>query len=259
MAYIDQNKREYEITKHISLVLFDPMALIALKETGTCLVNLPEAFFDMDYPGHYMRRIKSVSLTIPCVAGPYTSINCTLTLQSNQIRKNANLASDPTDPYSGPKDDDDALARFINAFGAIESIATSTAQNDSGMFEVNFRDERYLPFEGAGVISTWRIDMPIDCNAFDFETITDVIIRLNYTARDGGGVLSSAAKTAMQKAIDGAGKAPLARLFSARHEFPTAWYQFLHPVPAEVANPQTLNLDLSPHPFPFPFQRKNIQ
>ncbi len=97
MAYIDQNKREYEITKQISLVLHDPMALIALKETGTCLVNLPEALFDMDYPGHYLRRIKSVALTIPCVAGPYTSINCTLTLQSSQIRKNANLASDPTD------------------------------------------------------------------------------------------------------------------------------------------------------------------
>ena len=38
MAYLDQNKREYEITKHISLVLHDPMALIALKETGQCEV-----------------------------------------------------------------------------------------------------------------------------------------------------------------------------------------------------------------------------
>jgi hypothetical protein len=30
-----------------------------------------------------------------------------------------------------------------------QSIATSNAQNDDGMFELNFRDERYLPFEGA--------------------------------------------------------------------------------------------------------------
>jgi hypothetical protein len=35
----------------------------------------------------------------------------------------------------------------------MQSIATSHAQNDSGMFELNFRDERYLPFEGAGAIS----------------------------------------------------------------------------------------------------------
>jgi hypothetical protein len=47
---------------------------------------LPESLFDADYPGHYMRRLKSVSLTIPCVVGPYTSINCTLTLLKNQTR-----------------------------------------------------------------------------------------------------------------------------------------------------------------------------
>src|SRR5262249_47017534 len=34
MAYLDKNKRDYEITKHISLLLHDPLALIALKETG---------------------------------------------------------------------------------------------------------------------------------------------------------------------------------------------------------------------------------
>jgi Tc toxin complex TcA C-terminal TcB-binding domain len=33
-AYMDQNKREYEITRNISLVLLDPIALITLKETG---------------------------------------------------------------------------------------------------------------------------------------------------------------------------------------------------------------------------------
>jgi hypothetical protein len=40
------------------------------------------------------------------------------------------------------------------------SIAASTA-HDSGVFELNFRDERYLPFEGAGAInSTWTLDLP---------------------------------------------------------------------------------------------------
>jgi hypothetical protein len=29
---------------------------------------------------------------------------------------------------------------------------------DAGMFELNFRDERYLPFEGAGAISEWRLE-----------------------------------------------------------------------------------------------------
>src|SRR5262249_7235598 len=78
-AYLEGNRREYEITKHISLLALDPLSLIMLKETGQCDVSLPEALFDMDHPGHYMRRIKTVSVTIPCVTGPYASVNCRLT------------------------------------------------------------------------------------------------------------------------------------------------------------------------------------
>src|SRR6185295_11997028 len=162
LAYLDQNKRDYEITRHISLMLNDPMALISLKETGQCTIDLPETLFDADYPGHYMRRIKSVSLTIPCVVGPYTSINCNLTLLSNKTRIN-NVAGDQ---YAERIDEDDQ--RFISNFAGVQTIATSHAQNDNGMFELNFRDERYLPFEGAGVISRWRIEMPKYTNAFDF-------------------------------------------------------------------------------------------
>ena len=180
MAYLDKNKREYEITKHISLMSHHPMALIALKETGQCEVYLPEALFDMDYPGHYMRRIKNVSLTIPCVTGPYTSTNCTLTLLSNKIRVDNNAQGD----YLEQLDGDDS--RFVTTYGAVQSIATSHGQNDSGIFDLNFRDERYLPFEGAGVIARWRIEMLREHNAFDSDTISDVIFHIKYTAREGG-------------------------------------------------------------------------
>lgn len=70
----------------MSLLLHDPVALMDLKETGTCEIDLPEAFFDADYPGHYLRRIKTASVTIPAVVGPYTSVNCTLTLLTNKTR-----------------------------------------------------------------------------------------------------------------------------------------------------------------------------
>jgi hypothetical protein len=195
MAYLDQNKRDREITKHISLMLTDPMALISLKETGQCVTVLPEGLFDADYPGHYMRRLKSASLTIPCVTGPYTSVNCTLTLLKSSIRLKSSPAGSEGN-YSRDIDSDDP--RFVDNFGAVESICTSHAQNDSGMFELSFRDERYLPFEGAGAISTWRIEMPKDCNAFDFETISDLVLNLNYTARDGGKRLQDAARKALE-------------------------------------------------------------
>jgi receptor-binding and translocation channel-forming TcA subunit of Tc toxin len=87
MAYHDLNQSEYELTKHVSLLQVDPLALIQLRTTGRCTVQLPEALFDMDGPGHYFRRIKTVAVSIPCVTGPYASVNCTLTLLKSSIRQ----------------------------------------------------------------------------------------------------------------------------------------------------------------------------
>lgn len=151
-AYHNQNRREYEITKNILLQLLNPLALIRLKTTGRCEIELQEALFDSDYPGHYMRRIKNVSLTIPCVIGPYTSINCTLTLLSSKTRINTLISQDQGYSENVEEGDD----RFVANFAAIQSIATSHGQDDTGMFELNFRDERYLPFEYAGVISRYE-------------------------------------------------------------------------------------------------------
>src|SRR5262249_55785524 len=86
MAYTDLNQREYELTKHVSLLQIDPMVLVKLRATGRCQFTIPEACFDMDAPGHYFRRIKSVAVSIPSVTGPYTSVNCTLTILKSSIR-----------------------------------------------------------------------------------------------------------------------------------------------------------------------------
>jgi hypothetical protein len=125
--------------------------------------------------------------------------------------------------------------------GAVQSIVTSSAQNDAGLFELNFRDDRYLPFEFAGAISTWQIELPLDSNRIDLSTVTDVILHLRYTARNGGDSLRKAAGDEMQIAPP-----PQVRFFSARHEFPNEWYQFLHP-----STEQRLTLDFSASRFPF--------
>ena len=91
-----------------------------------------------------------MSLTIPCVTGPYTGVNCTLSLLKSSVRHGSTL-------LAGKYERQDVDPRFTGSVGAIQSVVTSNAQNDSGMFEANLRDERYLPFEGAGAISQWRI------------------------------------------------------------------------------------------------------
>jgi hypothetical protein len=264
MAYLDQNKREYEITKHVSLLALDPVALVKLKETGECFVDLPEALFDVDYPGHYMRRIKSVGLTIPCVTGPYTSVNCTLTLLKNSVRKNTS----PGSQYARNTDDKGFFIvddRFADNIGAIQSVVTSSAQNDTGLFETNLRDERYLPFEGAGAISEWHIELSKDddLRQFDYNTISDVILHMRYTARDGGDSLKDKAIKELKNILAtlqlAEKRTGLFRLFSAKHEFPSDWYRFLHP--NDTATSQTLALGLSIERFPFLFRgmQLNVQ
>ncbi|NYT10718.1 MAG: hypothetical protein GKC09_12435, partial [Methanosarcinales archaeon] len=254
VAYLEKNKREYEITKHVPLSEIDPLALARLKQTGECFVSLPEALFDLDYPGHYLRRIKSVGLTIPCVSGPYTGVHCTLTLLNSSIRHKNTLLGDR---YSRQEED----PRFTDSIGAIQSIVTSSGQNDSGLFEVNLRDERYLPFEGAGAISDWHIELPKDFRQFDYDTISDVVLHLRYTAREAGGQLKQKANGELQEALNefirSEGQNGLARIFSLRHEFPSEWHSFLNP-PEESEGDQTLTMDLSKKRFPFLFQEKKI-
>jgi Tc toxin complex TcA C-terminal TcB-binding domain/Neuraminidase-like domain len=247
VAYLDLNKREYEITKHISLAQLDPIALLRLKQTGECFVSIPEALFDIDFTGHYMRRIKAVSVTIPCVTGPYTGINCTLTLLKSSIRHSSALSGDL---YARAANEQDS--RFSDSFGAIQSIVTSSGQNDSGLFEQNLRDERYLPFEGNGAISEWRIELPAQFRQFDYDTISDVVLHMKYTARDGGATLKQHAETELQHEIDAMEleeeRRGRFRLFSVRHEFPTEWHRFQEP--ADATAPQALHLDITSERFP---------
>jgi hypothetical protein len=242
MAYLDNNKRELELTRQISLRQLDPLALLSLKSTGSCQVAIPEWIFDLDCPGHYMRRIKSVALSIPSVVGPYTSVNCTLSLLKSSVRK----SSASGDDYARQGSED---ARFVDYIGAVQSIVTSTAQNDSGMFETNLRDERFLPFEGAGAVSTWKLDMPNDYRSFDYDTISDVILQIRYTAHQG--VEPTKVKAALDAIFQQANQAGLAMLLSLRHDFPTEWSAFAN-------GNGNFNASVRASYFPYFTQRKQI-
>jgi hypothetical protein len=244
MAYLELNQREYELTKHVSLLQVSPTALLQLRTTGRCTVALPEELFDMDGPGHYFRRIKTVALSIPCVIGPYTSVNCTLTLTKSSIRKEVGVG----DGYARLGTED---SRFSDHYGSLQTIVTSTAQNDSGMFETNLRDERYLPFENSGVISEWNLELPADVRQFDYATISDVILHIRYTAREAGGLLKSGAITNLKNRIEAAQTIGSVRLFSIRHEFPTEWAKFKNMQIGDATSVTELTLTLREEHYPF--------
>lgn len=244
IAYLEQNRREFELTKHVSLRRLNPLALLNLKATAACQFDIPEWLFDMDTPGHYMRRIKTVSLSVPCVVGPYANVNCKLTLLKNETRH----ASSSSGSYPKTESEDDT--RFTVRYGAAESIVTSTGRDDSGLFETALRDERYLPFESAGAISTWRLELPGAPRQFDFDTISDVILHIRYTARDGGDGLKGKALEQFTALIPPAARRTMPPggyprvLISCRNEFANEWA-------AAAANAASLKIELSVTLLPY--------
>jgi hypothetical protein len=105
---------------------------------------------------------------------------------------------------------------------------TSGGTADSGMFETNLKDERFLPFEGQGAISTWNLSLPAELPAFDYTTISDVIMHIKYTAREASNPLGSQATKELQAELDTAGQSGQALLFCLRYDFPTEWAAFVN-------------------------------
>ena len=260
-AYMDENVREHELIKHLSLRRDFPRAFLKLRTTGRCEIDIPEWMFDLDYPGHFMRRIRNLTVTIPCVTAQFTNVNCCLTLLASQTRIDPRRSTPAHEcccplPCCDECGEEERLAReylpcaddprIVRQYGAREAIATSIGRDDSGLFQLDFNDQRYLPFEYLGAVSRWRIELPPENNYFDLDTLTDFVVRLGYTAREGGEPLRQAAFAAARRHLPGDGW----RFFEVRHEFPDAWQQ-LRDAAREESRDARLKLRLERRMFPF--------
>ncbi|KAG7406512.1 hypothetical protein Forpe1208_v014077 [Fusarium oxysporum f. sp. rapae] len=203
----------------------------------------------MDLCGHYMRRIKSVSLSVPCVVGPYTGLNATLCLLQHRYRVSSVAASG--EDYA---EDDMASGHFRTDIVPITSVAISSGIQDSGVFELNFEDDNFRPFEGAGAIGSWSLELPTVVRSFDYSTISDVILHVRYTFLDGGPLLRNAANQAVKtfrsrvEGLSSDGPGPFA-MFDLKNDFSNAWYAFR----SGLASKSVAELDLSGIKDRFPY------
>ncbi|MFY0688646.1 MAG: hypothetical protein JXQ90_15845 [Cyclobacteriaceae bacterium] len=205
-AYREGNQRRLEIEKTVSLAMTSPEALLALKSTGKCSFTFNESMFDYDYPGHYARKISSLAISVPVVLGPYQNLKATLTQNWNCIVTGNNdqgATNQPSidnvktllnKPNTKPSP---TTGMRVNWAHPDQSIAISTGVNDPGVFQLDFNDPRYLPFENTGAVSNWILSMPKESNFFDFDQISDVIITIKYTALCGPEDFQNKVKTAL--------------------------------------------------------------
>jgi hypothetical protein len=191
-AWLSRNERRLELTKTVSLkTLLGEESFNSLKSTGTANFSLGEKLFDNDYPGHYLRQVKFVTVSLPTLLGPWQDVRATLTQtgSSTLLKADINGVNYLNDSTTGN------AANILTNPRASQQIAVSTGMNDSGLFELSFGDERYLPFEGTGAVSSWQLNFPRPKSSEQkaiLDNLSDVIVQVHYTALSSGSEFSSA-------------------------------------------------------------------
>ncbi len=89
-----------------------------------------------------------------------------------------------------------------------------------------------MPFEGAGAISSWTLALPENFRQFDYQTISDVVMHISYTAEEDDLLraqveeLNAANKKALLKILTNP-EGGLAQAFSLRRDFSSAFKKLL--------------------------------
>ena len=238
VAVLDYS-RPLEIEKTVSLAAIDPEQLITLRNTGKCAFTLTEALFDYDFPGHYNRKIQSLSVSIPCVTGPYQNIKGSLTQTSNHIVLKADSSGLGAVKYLLNKGEPEPSAGSLRSnWNGAQSIVLSRGNNDTGVLSDDMPGERYRPFEGTGAVSGWELELSKRSNSFSFDSISDVIITVQYSARSGGKKFRDEV-CELTELKDYAG----VEYFDCRSMFYTQW-QLLFAADPDDRQRQTLNLPI---------------
>ncbi|MGH8439535.1 MAG: Tc toxin subunit A, partial [Pseudomonas sp.] len=192
-----RHERHLEVSKWVSLraliddglvfaageVITDWAALlVAVKADGQLAFSLSETLYNKDYPGHYLRRLHSVALSLPVVLGPYQNIRATLTQTQSQLLIKPDIEGVKfLSPDLRGEGDEGEGRNVMMSLRARQQICLSSAIQDSGLFTAAEADDRYLPFEGTGAVSDWHLKFPRHAEQSDLlDNLSDIILEVRY-------------------------------------------------------------------------------
>lgn len=123
--------------------------------------NLKALNIAEDYPAGLgkTRRIRQISVTLPALTGPYQDVRAVLS-------------------YGGD----------VRLPDGCKAIAVSHGMNDSGQFQLDFSDGRWLPFEGIAVDNDSSLTLSFPGATTDKQkalllSLSDIIVHIRYTIR----------------------------------------------------------------------------
>jgi hypothetical protein len=216
------DQRKLELTKTFSLARLDPLGFRRFAETGVLHVATPARLYDQDFPGHFLRLIKRVRLSI-VVDPPPDGIHATL------------ATTGVSRVVQGPDFETVMLAR------APESIALTLTDSATVPFELDGQPDLLVTFENLGVDTAFQLTMPKPANQVEFDAIADVLLTVEYTALD-----SPIHRERVLASLDR--NVTFQRILSFRNELVDAWDD-LHDAAAATprARFQTSRADFAPN------------
>jgi hypothetical protein len=210
------DQRRLQLTKTLSLARLAPVEFTQFRDTGVLVIGTPQELFDRDFPGHYARLVKRVRTSVIALIPPTDGIHATL---STSGVSRAVIGGDTFRPVVVRRDP--------------ESVGLSSPRDATGLFELlpDSQPELLLPFEGSGVDTVWRFELPKAANSFDYSTIADVLLTIDYTALNSFDYRQQVIQTLDPNLSDD-------RPFTFRQQFPDQWYALSNP--DQTAAPMTV-------------------
>jgi hypothetical protein len=225
----ETRQRKLQLIQTLSLAQLVPLELQRFRETGDLIFVTPMEMFDRDFPGHYLRLIRRVRVSVIALVPPTRGLRATLS------------ASGISRVVTGG---DTFETIQVRRFG--ETVAFTSPLNATGLFELEPEGELLLPFEGMGVDTSWDLQLPKAANPFDYRAIADVLLTIEYTALSSPVYRQQVIKQ-LDRSISGD------RMFSFREQFADSWYELNNADALEdvgrrmVANFSTRREDFPPH------------
>ncbi|WP_434608968.1 neuraminidase-like domain-containing protein [Pseudomonas sp. R1-7] len=199
--YLLRYERRLELVKTVSLrKLFDSRTQLAfesweearedLQKKGTLEFELSQVLFDRDYHDHYCRQISAVDVTLPTLLGPHENICATLTQISSATAIEPSLQSLE---YLYGNGTAIAPPDVLLNIGSGEQMAISLGIDDFGLNAMKPDEGLRNPFEHTGAVSRWTLAFPWPGESRQeqqLEALSDIILRVRYTAKVGGPAFS---------------------------------------------------------------------
>lgn len=165
VAYLENDGNELEITRPISLkeIVDEEQQEIfeKIKIGDECSFDIKSSQILKNFNLTFC-RIRNVRIQVVAPGYEGVFLDVSLTLDSNTLKYKNN--------------------EITNRLG-VRTVATSTAHSDCGNFDFKFETDKYLPFEGAGLDSKWRITI-FESDGLSKQNLSDIILYISYTARN---------------------------------------------------------------------------